>query len=164
MNGHLVAAAALTMISAVALATPTEDPPRIDSDAPWSVEDAHGPTKDVAFTTDEGTWLSLDVHPDGRRLVFSLLGDLYLRHVRGGKGVQLTKKDTQPDAADPTFSPDGRFLYFSARGSLEVGKLADFVVLEKDPLEKIENSVTVTLVVKNGRAYTPEELARKTVQ
>ena len=36
-------------------------------------------------------------------------------HVKGGEGVQLTKKDEQPDAADPAFSPDGRFLYFSAR-------------------------------------------------
>ena len=36
-------------------------------------------------------------------------------HVQGGEGVQLTKKDEQPDAADPAFSPDGRFIYFSAR-------------------------------------------------
>jgi hypothetical protein len=45
-------------------------------------------------------------------------------------------------------------------GSIEAGKLADFVVLEKDPLEKIDNSTSVVLVVKNGRAYTPDELAR----
>jgi imidazolonepropionase-like amidohydrolase len=45
-------------------------------------------------------------------------------------------------------------------GSLEPGKLADFVVLEKNPLEQIENSVTVERVIKNGRAYTPEQLAR----
>jgi imidazolonepropionase-like amidohydrolase/Tol biopolymer transport system component len=185
--------------------------PKPEADTPWKVEDPHGPTHALAFTTEEATWLPLDVHPTGTKLVFSLLGDLYLLpivggpatritsgpaydaqprfspdgtliafasdrggtenlwvcdldgknaravstdkdntvngpawsrdgeylvgrkrltdrsslgtvelwmwHVKGGSGIQLTKKDEQPDAADPAFSKDGRFLYFSARDS-----------------------------------------------
>src|SRR5262249_4704420 len=41
--------------------------------------------------------------------------ELWMWHVRGGQGMRVTKAEEQPDAADPTFSPDGRFVFFSAR-------------------------------------------------
>lgn len=69
-----------------------------------------GPTRVVRFPAVEGTWMSLDVSPDGRWIVFDLLGDLYVLPINGGTARRLTS-----DMAfnqQPTFSPDGRHLAF----------------------------------------------------
>lgn len=43
-------------------------------------------------------------------------------------------------------------------GTLEPGKLADFIVLDRDPLEDIRNTMQIRYVVKNGRIYDDESL------
>src|SRR6478735_5505139 len=68
------------------------------------------PAKPLKFTTDEGTWLSLDVSPDGRTIVFELLGDIYTIPIEGGKATRLTSG--QPFDAQPHFSPDGKMIAF----------------------------------------------------
>ena len=67
-------------------------------------------TRSLNFTTDEGTWISTDVSPDGLTLIFDLLGDLYVLPIEGGEAMALTRGmafDTQP-----RFSPDGRHIAF----------------------------------------------------
>lgn len=59
----------------------------------------------IAFETDEGTWVSLDVSPDGKALVFELVGDLYTLPIEGGDARPLSAGlafDSQP-----RYSPDG---------------------------------------------------------
>ncbi|RYD70856.1 MAG: hypothetical protein EOP55_21555, partial [Sphingobacteriales bacterium] len=46
-------------------------------DKKWDVEKFQGTTKNFTLNTDEGTWMNLDVSPDGQEIVFDLLGDIY---------------------------------------------------------------------------------------
>jgi imidazolonepropionase-like amidohydrolase/Tol biopolymer transport system component len=79
---------------------------------PWDVDKPSGPTKTVAIDVDEGTWMSLDVSPDGKTIVFDLLGDLYTIPIAGGTAKALTEGvawDMQP-----RFSPDGKLVAFTS--------------------------------------------------
>src|ERR1700704_3920962 len=49
------------------------------------------PKRSIRFTTTEGTWTSLDVSPDGKTIVFDMMGDLYTLPVGGGEATQVTK-------------------------------------------------------------------------
>src|SRR5512135_1356172 len=62
------------------------------------------------FTTSKGTWISLDVSPDGQTIVFDMLGDLYTMPITGGKATALTT-GLEFDA-QPRFAPDGKRIVF----------------------------------------------------
>lgn len=82
-------------------------------DAPkWDVNAAHGPTRTVRFSTDEGTWMDLDVSPDGHSIAFSLLGDLYLLPIEGGTARRISSGPAWE--VQPRFSPDGREIAFTS--------------------------------------------------
>ena len=71
---------------------------------------ADAQTREVAFSTDEGTWLSLDVSPRGDELVFELLGDIYALPLAGGAAKPvLTGTAFQ---SQPRYSPDGVWLAY----------------------------------------------------
>ncbi len=73
------------------------------------------PVDTVDFTTREGTWISLDVHPGGERLVFELLGDVYELPIAGGHATPiLTGRAFQ---SQPRYSPDGSQLVFISDAS-----------------------------------------------
>jgi Tol biopolymer transport system component/imidazolonepropionase-like amidohydrolase len=67
-------------------------------------------TRKISFTTDEGTWVSLDPSPDGKQIVFDLLGDLYLVSTAGGEAKRLTEGPAWD--CQPRFSPDGKQIAF----------------------------------------------------
>ena len=103
-----IVVAAVAMLAAF---TPMRDRGHAQSaqDKKWDVGADLGPVTKLAFDTSEGTWMNVDVSPDGKRVVFDLLGDIYIMPIDGTGGSAATRLTTGP-AFDmqPRFSPDGR--------------------------------------------------------
>jgi imidazolonepropionase-like amidohydrolase/Tol biopolymer transport system component len=110
----LLATAVLLALQAHAADTATTDtkPPEKPK---WDVNHPPGPKATVQIDTRTGTWMSVDVSPDGQRLVFDLLGDLYTLPIAGGEAAPLTHSIAWEMQA--RWSPDGkRIAYVSDAG------------------------------------------------
>lgn len=68
------------------------------------------PERKISFNTKEGTWVSVDVSPDGKDIVFDMMGNLYRIPVSGGKAENLTSGMAYD--VHPRYSPDGKNLVF----------------------------------------------------
>src|SRR5271155_105423 len=98
------------------------------------------PDRTIEFTADEGTWVSLDVSPDGKTILFELLGDLYTVPIAGGEAKAITTGlafDSQP-----SYSPDGKTIAFiSDRDGSENLWVANADGSEPRPLTKDKQSL-----------------------
>ena len=103
------AALSLLLVSTTALAQPR---PARDANA-WDVNAPPGArVRQVPISTSEGTWMNVDVSPDGRTIAFDMLGDIYTMPIAGGRPTRISSGlafDMQP-----RFSPDGRQIAFTS--------------------------------------------------
>ena len=79
--------------------------------------DVNNPHKDWSYktfnlNTDEGTWMNLDISPDGKTIVFDMLGDIYTMPVTGGKAKAL--RTGLAFEVQPRYSPDGTYISFTS--------------------------------------------------
>lgn len=82
-----------------------------DKDEPtWDVSSDEHYTARATIDTTETTWSNVSVSPDGRTLVFDMLGDIYSVPIGGGEATALT--DGIEWNYQPTFSPDGSRIAF----------------------------------------------------
>ena len=95
--------------------------------------------KRIEFTTDEGTWMSLDVSSDSKTIVFDLLGDIYTVSTSGGEARRIL--GGLSFESQPRFSPDGKKIVFiSDRSGAENLWLADADGSNPKPLTKGRNA------------------------
>ncbi|MBC7895388.1 MAG: PD40 domain-containing protein, partial [Cytophagaceae bacterium] len=78
----------------------------------WDVTLACGKTRNIDFTTNEGTWMSVDISPDASWIVFDLLGHVYRMPAVGGEARALTQNSGVAVNFHPRISPDGSQIAF----------------------------------------------------
>ncbi|MGP1283220.1 MAG: amidohydrolase family protein [Parasphingopyxis sp.] len=100
---------------ALALASPAVAQEGGGETAEWDVSNPPLPTRPVTIDVTEGTWMNVDVSPDGSRIAFDLLGDIYTMPITGGTPTRIASGLAWE--AQPRFSPDGtRIAFTSDRG------------------------------------------------
>lgn len=84
--------------------------------AKWDVSAPAGMTiREIPIAVEEGSWMDVDVSPDGRTLAFALLGDIYTMPIAGGTPTRIA--EGMAWEVQPRFSPDGaRIAFTSDRG------------------------------------------------
>ena len=80
----------------------------------WDVNNPHKDWnyKNFNLKTDEGTWMNLDISPDGETIVFDMLGDIYTMPTTGGKATAL--RTGLAYEVQPRYSPDGTYISFTS--------------------------------------------------
>ncbi|WP_153796449.1 amidohydrolase family protein [Foetidibacter luteolus] len=68
------------------------------------------PARKIKLNTNEGTWTSLDISPDGKTIVFDMMGDIFTVPAEGGAATAVTKGLAFDN--HPRFSPDGKKILF----------------------------------------------------
>ncbi len=103
--------AALLLSGAAALSAQTTQPDEAKKNA-WDVSAPPGERREVPIDARSGTWMSVDVSPDGKRIAFDMLGDIYELPIEGGEARALASGmawDMQP-----RYSPDGKSIAFTS--------------------------------------------------
>jgi len=102
--------AALAALSIIALPLANLHAQSSATSDKWDVSKSLGFERTLDLQTSEGTWMSVDVSPDGRWVAFDLVGDIYKIPIQGGTAERLTSGPAWDHI--PRWSPNGNTIAF----------------------------------------------------
>ncbi|MDP5190748.1 TolB family protein, partial [Rheinheimera baltica] len=80
--------------------------------ATWDVNAPQGQFETVNIKVSQGSWMNINVSPDGKTIAFDLLGDIYTMPISGGDATLLTADIGWQ--MQPVFSPDGKYIAYTS--------------------------------------------------
>lgn len=123
----------------------------------WDVNAPPFPLSEIPIDATEGTWMSLDVSPDGTEIVFDFLGDIYVIPIEGGEARALTGEFAWN--MQPTYSPNGEWIAFTS----DRAGGDNIWIMDRDG-SNMQQVTTESFRLLNGPAWTPDSqyiVARK---
>lgn len=135
---------ALAAATQSALAEEAKDAPKWDVSAPPGMT-----VRQVPIAVEEGTWMNLDVSPDGQTIAFDLLGDIYTMPITGGTPTRIAEGlayETQP-----RFSPDGKRIAFTS----DRGGGDNIWIMNRDGSDK-RQLTTESFRLMNQASWSPD--------
>ncbi len=137
----------------------------------WNVDSPPGESFEQSIDVTEGTWINLDVSPDGTEIVFDLLGDLYTMPITGADGSEdvSPKRITDGIAWDmqPRYSPDGSSIAFTSDRTGSNDRGGDNIwIMDRDG-SNVRSVTNETFRLLNGPTWSPDGqyiVARNTSQ
>ncbi|MCA9199929.1 MAG: PD40 domain-containing protein, partial [Planctomycetales bacterium] len=140
------------------LADETASDEPADKSKVWNIEQPSGELTDQTIDVTEGTWINLDISPDGQQIVFDLLGDLYLMPVEVTDQPAEPRKLTSGMAWDmqPRFSPDGQWIAFTSDRTGSSDKAGDNIWIIRSDGSQVRQITNETYRLLNNPAWSPD--------
>lgn len=123
----------------------------------WDIETPSGKASVQTIDVTEGTWMNLDVSPDGKQIVFDLLGDLYTIPVDGEQPRTPTKLTSGIGwDMQPRYSPDGSWIAFTSDRMGKNKRAGDNLWIMRADGSDVRQVSNETFRLLNGPAWSPD--------